>query len=183
MCGSYPGNVLSNESNKKVAEFVTSFPYIIVMGSGERGSMGAVKEIVLENGRDLIVVGPTLDLISCKADIKIPVESTFERLEEIYENTDAILFLDGGTGTLAEFNSFLNNKIETEDDKPLIVYNENGSYNLLLNDLEERRKMGLVKDNYKQYFEEAKNMKALDIKLKEAEEKYNNRLEKKGRVR
>ena len=183
MCGSYPGNVLSNESNKKVVELVTGFPYIIVMGSGERGSMGAVKEIVLENERSLIVVGAPLELIDCKADIKIPVESTFERLEKIYENTDAILFLDGGTGTLAEFSSFLNNKIEMEDDKPLIIYNENGSYNLLLKDLEERKKMGLMKDNYKQYFVEAKNIKDLDTKLKEAEEKYNNKLEKKGRVK
>lgn len=183
MCSSYPANIEVSESNKFVAECITSLPYTIVMASGESGSMGQIKEIARENGRELLIVGNCFQLARSTADIKISVKSTFERLEKIYENSDAILFLDGGIGMLSEFLSFLNNKIETDDEKPLIIYNKNGIFNFLLKDLEQRKKLGLIKDNYKEYFNEAKNLEDLALYLSKSEEFYNRMNEEKGKVK
>ena len=56
MCGSYSGTIDTLNDNNTIAELVTRRPYNIVMGSGESGSMGQVKEIVRANKRKLIVV-------------------------------------------------------------------------------------------------------------------------------
>ena len=176
MCGSYPGNVEVNDSSKIVIEALTMKPYTIVKGAGVNGTMGKVEEIARENGREILSIGNPIEL-------KIPVMSTFERLERIYENSDVVLFLDGGVGTVSEFLSFLNNKIETEGDKPLILYNPNGIYNLLLKDLEQRRRLGLIRDNYKDYFDEAKNLNHLAYYLEKYENKFNKESDERSKVR
>ena len=183
MCGSYPGNVEVNNSSKIVIEALTMKPYTIVKGAGVNGTMGKVEEIARENGREILSIGNPIELKRSTADIKIPVMSTFERLERIYENSDVVLFLDGGVGTVSEFLSFLNNKIETEGDKPLILYNPNGIYNLLLKDLEQRRRLGLIRDNYKDYFDEAKNLNHLAYYLEKYENKFNKESDERSKVR
>ena len=183
MCGSYPGNVEVNDSSKIVIEALTMKPYTIVKGAGTDGTMGIVEEIARENGREIVSIGNSFEIRRSTADIKIPVNSTFERLEKLYENSDIIIFLDGGTGTISEFLSFLNNKIETEGDKPLILYNPNGIYNLLLKDLEQRKRLGLIRDNYKDYFDEAKNLNHLAYYLEKYENKFNKESDERRKVR
>ena len=73
--------------------------------------------------------------------------------------------------------------METEGDKPLILYNPNGIYNLLLKDLEQRRKLGLVRDNYKEYFNEAKNLNDLAYYLEKYENKFNKESDERRKVR
>lgn len=180
MCGSYSGTIDTLNDNNTIAELVTRRPYNIVMSSGESGSMGQVKEIVRANKRKLIVVGNSFELVRSHADEKIPVNSTFERTAKIYEKSDAILVLTGGTGTLSEFMAFLNNKIETKDEKPLIVYNENGNFKEILADLENRKKAGLIDDSYDLYFKVARNINDLAAFLQEAEEKYARKMAKTG---
>ncbi len=183
MCASYPGNLEVNESSKIVIEALTMKPYTFVKGSGVDGTMGLVEEAAREKGRAILSVGNPFELSRSTADIKIPVKSTFERLEKIYENSDIIIFLDGGTGTLSEFLSFLNNKIETEGDKPLILYNPNGIYNFLLKDLEQRKRLDLIKYNYKEYFDEAKNLNDLAYYLEKYENKFNRESDERRKVR
>lgn len=129
--------------------------------------MRDVKEILRENGNMLITVGNSLELDRTTADVKVEVSSTFERAEKIYENSDIIIFLDGGTGTLSEFCSFLNNKIETDDK--------------IIDDLRRRYKEGLAsKGEY--YFKEVKSPLELKEHLEKVENKLNN-VEERSRVR
>ena len=118
MCGSREtASMESRLSNSRAVSEIADMGYTFVMGAGETGSMRDVKEILRENGNMLITVGNKFELDRTIADIKVEVSSTFERAERIYENSDVIIFLDGGTGTLSEFYSFLNNKVETDDKK------------------------------------------------------------------
>ena len=184
MCGSYEtASMESRLNNSKIANLVAMKDYCFVMESGETGSMRDVKEILKENGKFLIVVGREDELDEVNADVNVPVHSTFERLEAIYKNCDVILCLTGGVGTESEFISFLNNKIETKDDKPLIIYNEDGSYNYSLKALELKRKEGLVDSSYKLYFDEARNIEELAEYLEKAENKINKSTEERSRVR
>ena len=172
MCGSYDtANLESRLSNSEVVSSLVKRDYTFVMGSGETGSMRDAKEIIRENDSLLMIIGSKNELDrtkSSKTDIKIEVSSTFERLNEIYKNCDVIIFLDGGIGTLSEFTSFLNNKIETQTEKKrinndpsLILFNPNGLYNYLLKDMELRKASGLIDSNYKSFFAEANNVDEL----------------------
>ena len=144
--------------------------------------MRDVKEILRENGNMLITVGNKFELDRTNADVKVEVSSTFERAEHIYENSDVIIFLDGGTGTLSEFTSFLNNKIETDDKKKeLVLVNIDGVYNKQIDDLKRKYKEGLA-SNTLTYFKEVRSPLELKAYLEKVENKLNN-VEERSRVR
>lgn len=172
MCSSKSSASLNSRlNNATVASALAMQDYMFVMGSGTTGSMGNIKEILEENDKEIIAVGKGLELDKCRSKIKISVSSTFERAEKIYENSDAIIFLDGGMGTISEFISFLNNKIEIKDNKVLLLYNEYGNYNDLLKYLEGRKKEGLIDNDYTSYFDIAYTLEELIMKLEKAENK------------
>lgn len=174
MCGSRDTASLGSRlDNSEVAREVAKRGYTIVMGAGETGSMGDIKEIVSENGNLLLVVGREEELDKCfYADIKVSVSSTFERAFELYNNSDVIVFLDGGTGTLSEFISFLNNKIELNDrNKELILYNKNDVYDKIIEDLERRYKEGLA-SNIHDYFKKVSSIEELRSYLDEIENRF-----------
>ena len=184
MCGSSDmASLESRGSNSEAVYSIANKGYTFVMGAGESGSMRDAKEIIRENGNMLITVGNSLELGRTIADIKVEVSSTFERAERIYENSDVIIFLDGGTGTLSEFYSFLNNKIETDDkNKELVVVNIDGVYNKLIDDLKRRYKEGLA-SNTLTYFKEVRSPLELKAYLGEVEKKLNGSDQERERVR
>ena len=183
MCGSREtASMESRLSNSRAVSEIADMGYTFVMGAGETGSMRDVKEILRENGNMLITVGNRLELNRTTADVKVEVSSTFERAEHIYENSDVIIFLDGGTGTLSEFTSFLNNKIETDDKKKeLVLVNIDGVYNKQIDDLKRKYKEGLA-SNTLTYFKEVRSPLELKAYLEKVENKLNN-VEERSRVR
>ena len=184
MCGSSDmASLESRDSNSEAVYSIANKGYTFVMGAGESGSMRDAKEIIRENDNMLITVGNRFELDRTNADIKVEVGSTFERAERIYENSDVIIFLDGGTGTLSEFYSFLNNKIETDDkNKELVVVNIDGVYNKLIDDLKRRYKEGLA-SNTLTYFKEVRSPLELKAYLGEVEKKVNGSEQERERVR
>ena len=179
MCGSYESaSITTRLNNSKVASLVASKDYTIVMSARESGSMRDIKEIIRENGNSLIAVGKESELDRVDTDIKIQVSSPFERLEALYENSDIILFLTGGLGTLAELYAFYSRKIEEQDNKPLIIYNEDHSFDLLLKDLNKRNALGLIDQNYNLHLDVANNEEEL-VKVLEHYEK----IKEKGKCR
>lgn len=127
--------------------------YNIVMGSGTKGLMGTVKEIAKENGSILTVVGyDDLELNKNDASVKIKVESPVERTKILLEESDVLLFGPGGLGTLSELFSILTTKVEIEDDKPIIIYNEDHSYDDVIRLLDKKEKDGSISKAYKTTF-------------------------------
>ena len=183
MCGSRDtASMESRLSNSRAVSEIADMGYTFVMGAGETGSMRDVKEILRENGNMLITVGNKFELDRTNADVKVEVSSTFERAEHIYENSDVIIFLDGGTGTLSEFTSFLNNKIETDDKKKeLVLVNIDGVYNKQIDDLKRKYKEGLA-SNTLTYFKEVRSPLELKAYLEKVENELNN-VEERSRVR
>ena len=184
MCGSSDmASLESRDSNSEAVYSIANKGYTFVMGAGESGSMRDAKEIIRENGNILITVGNSLELGRTIADIKVEVSSTFERAERIYENSDVIIFLDGGTGTLSEFYSFLNNKVETDDKKKeLVVVNIDGVFDKVLDDLKRRYKEGLA-SNVLKAFKEVRRPEELEAYLGEVEKKLNSSEQERERVR
>ena len=83
---------------------------------------------------------------------------------------------------MAEFYSFLNNKIETNDDKTKVVlYNKEGYYNKVIDDLKRRYKEGLA-SNILTYFKEVRGPLELETYLEEVEKKLNGSEQERERV-
>lgn len=56
------------------------------------------------------------------------VENTFEREARIYNEASKVLILPGGTGSLAELFSMLEDNRTIESTKEIIIYNQDGYY-------------------------------------------------------
>lgn len=180
MCSSKETASLNSRlNNATVASVIAMKDYSFIMGAATSGSMGNIKEILKDSNRKLTIVGNEFEVQRVDADRKIIANSTFERTKKIYENSDVIIFLDGGIGTLAEITSCLSNKIETEDDKILILYNETGCFDYLLKDLERKNRNGLIDNFYDRYFDVNNNLEELANSLEKAE----NRFIKRGEIK
>ena len=59
-------------------------------------------------------------------------DNTFERTKNIYEKSDVLIILPGGTGTLAELFSFLEEARTQPNDKKIILYNLFISRNIIV---------------------------------------------------
>ena len=95
------------------------------------GVPGKVLNSFKENNRDIEIV--TLKIYNEDQD-KFNyanfnyVDTTFDRTKIIYDKSDVLLMLPGGTGTLAEILSFLEEKRTKNDNKDIILYNKDNYY-------------------------------------------------------
>lgn len=166
MCSSNDAaNLESRMIALNIAQAVVGCDFGVVMGSGTTGLMGQIKGVLAENNVFLEVVGieGEDELEAGFGDVKFPVDSSFARIEQLYRESDAILFLPGGVGTLSEFYAMLDCKLETGDQKPLILYNEDHSFDMVIKDMRERcTKRGFVDHQAFLDFEVVNNQKELE---------------------
>ena len=104
----------------------------LVIGiAGCKGVPGKVLNNFKENNRNIEIV--TLKIYNEDQD-KFNyanfnyVDTTFDRNKIIYDKSDVLLMLPGGTGTLAEVLSFLEEKRTKNDNKDIILYNKDNYY-------------------------------------------------------
>lgn len=76
-------------------------------------------------------------------DKEIVVNTTTERFEKIYENSDVLLFLPGGLGTYAEIFSAIEER-RIESGKKIIIYNNNYFYTPMIKELYKLYKDGFI---------------------------------------
>ena len=80
--------------------------------------------------------------------IKLPLakhyirETTFDLKKSIFENSDLIVALAGGIGTLSEVLAFVEENRSNDKNVPIIIYDENNYYKFLLEEL------GLMQNEY-----------------------------------
>ena len=107
----------------------------IVFGVCSDGLMGTVYRVAKQNGNKIIGICPKIykdNFISITCDEKILTDSIFERIDRIIDESDAIVFLPGGIGTLHELFSFIELKRNNQFDKPIIIYNYNHFFDELI---------------------------------------------------
>ena len=92
----------------------------------------------------------------------ILVQNSFERTKILLEETDCVIITPGGTGTIAEFYTILEEYRTIEAKKKLYVLNLDGHYDTLLHSIRDLVAKGFNKEDIFNYIEE------IDIaKLKE----------------
>lgn len=108
----------------------------VVYGGGAVGLMGCIADRYIEKGGEIKGVIPEfmvkVEWAHPKVSDMLIVRDMHERKSKLIENTDAIVALPGGTGTLEELMEVLALKRLGKYLKPIILLNTDGFYDPLI---------------------------------------------------
>ena len=142
----------------------------LVFGAYNNGLMGISYEIAKKYNRKVTGMCPEfyrdrLEALDCD---KSEVTSTMlDSTLKIYENSDLLIFLPGGFGSIYEFFTANYSKICDEINIPIILYNSCGFYDKLIEFIDEIDSKKLIRDSEKNKFVIANNIEEVMLYLKE----------------
>lgn len=156
---------------KEVANIFTENHFELVCG-GIKSSM--MKEIFEEFQKQNL--STTVVTLTCynedlsKANNTYLVSSTFERTKKLYELADILVFLPGGTGSLSEIFSSLEEYRTIDQLKQIIIYNYKGFYDPIISLIERLIKEGFNDEGVIKKLIVVNNLKELKMKVSEENE-------------
>lgn len=111
----------------------------LVFGADNKGFMGLSYETALKFGRSITGICPELykeDFKNLQCNTEIIAKNVGERTDEMIKNSDALIFLPGGLGTIYELFTAIESKRSHEHDKPILIYNSCNYFDRLIKLLE-----------------------------------------------
>ncbi len=146
---------------KKTSEILLSKVLIkhdLVFGACNSGITGIAHDIACKNNRNITGVAPTIykdNFKNSKCNKEIEVVDVANRMNEFIKESDVLLFLPGGYGTLAEFFFMVDKKRAGEFNKPIILYNDHESkyYDMLLKLLNQFKRFGFATEKEESYYQ------------------------------
>lgn len=128
------------EATRQLALELTRHKVEIIYGGGSIGLMGNLADTVIENGGKITGIIPKFMAEVEWAHTNLPnlviVDSMHERKSLMIENTDCVIALPGGCGTVEELMEVITLKRLGLFTKPIIILNINEFYNPLIDLLE-----------------------------------------------
>lgn len=129
------------------------YDYDLVFGASNHGLMGLCYDVSFKHSRNITGIYPDVyedeaRELSC---IKIPVKTVSERTDKLIEQSDVLVFLPGGIGTIYELFTAIESKRAMEHKKPIIIYNCCDFYNnlfLQLDKIYEENFTSLIDEGY-----------------------------------
>ena len=119
---------------KNFLDELFAYEHDLVFGACGKGLMGLSYNVAINNCSDVIGIYP--EFYKSEADglqcLGIPVKTVSERTDKVIEQSDALIFLPGGIGTLYELFTAIESKRACEHNKPIIIYNCCGFYDNVL---------------------------------------------------
>lgn len=136
-CGSRPGRDPAYQRDAtELGNVMAANGWRLVYGAGDVGLMGAVARAAQDAGGDTFGVIPMhlLEREVGKTDLHrfIVTEDMHERKKVMYMNSDAIVVLPGGAGSLDEFFEVLTWAQLGLHAKPIVLMNTNGYWDPLI---------------------------------------------------
>jgi hypothetical protein len=136
-CGSRPGkNPRYSEDASAVGEMLAQNGWRLVYGAGDVGLMGETARAAQNAGGDTFGVIPVhlMKLEVGKKDLTrfVVTETMHERKKVMYMNSDAIVVLPGGAGSLDEFFEVLTWRQLGLHEKPIFLLNTEGYWTPLM---------------------------------------------------
>ena len=107
----------------------------LVFGTCKSGLMGIAHDITKKLGGKVIGVCPAAykdDFKTLQCDVEIITKTVSERTDSVIKESDALVFIAGGIGTLYELLTAIECKRCHEFDKPIVIYNGTGYFDKLL---------------------------------------------------
>ncbi|ARE82562.1 LOG family protein YvdD [Roseovarius mucosus] len=170
-CGARPGHdpIYMQEANA-VGQMLAAEGWRLVYGAGDVGLMGATARAVQAAGGETFGVIPA-HLVSWevgKRDLTqyIVVETMHERKKVMFMNSDAIVVLPGGAGSLDEFFEVLTWRQLGLHQKPIFILNTNGYWTPLMQILDHVVRQGFAGENVKSFVQSLETPQDLRIALR-----------------
>ena len=136
----------------QLGEWIGRNGHALVYGGCDMGLMECVAKAVRKSGGKVIGVIPSRleqgGHASKYIDERITCDTLGERKKLMLENSDAIVALPGGIGTLDEIFTVASEGTLSYHDKRVIVYNMKGFWNGLQSLLNSLQKRGLMRGDY-----------------------------------
>jgi uncharacterized protein (TIGR00730 family) len=136
----------------QLGEWIGRHGHALVYGGCDMGLMECVAKAVRKSGGKVIGVIPSRleqgGHASKYIDERITCDTLGERKKLMLENSDAIVALPGGIGTLDEIFTVASEGTLSYHDKRVIVYNMKGFWNELQSLLNSLQKRGLMRGDY-----------------------------------
>lgn len=122
---------------KSIAKNISSFlanDNDLVFGASSKSMMGICYKEFAKKERKIYAFTTSKyieDLKNLDKAKKYIRETTFDLKKDMLFNSDLVVALPGGVGTLSEILSYIEEKRSNELDIPIIIYDENNYYKLL----------------------------------------------------
>ena len=171
-CGSRVG--ISNEYSynaKLLGEKIADNNFRLVYGGGNIGLMGILAESCYQNGGEILGVIP--HKLSQKEQGNqnifnhIVTEDMHERKKVMYMNSDIIIALPGGIGTLEELFEMITWKQLGFHRKPIYLLNVLEYWDLFINNFDHMIKIGFLEKEALNYFRVCETVDEIFLDLKE----------------
>ena len=127
-----------NDDYKSVARFVSNYlaknGYDLIYGGASTSMMGICYDEFQKHERTIYAFTTEKyqdDLVNLPKAIKFIKETTFEMKKEMFENSDLIVVLPGGIGTLSELLAFIEENRSNNKDIPIEIFDETNYYQKL----------------------------------------------------
>lgn len=128
--------------------------YDLVFGACNKGLMGLSYNAAISNDSDILGIYPKAYEEEAKGLLGVmePVNTVSDRTDMIIRESDILLFLPGGIGTVYELFTAIESKRAMEHNKPIIVYSVDGFYDELFCQLDKMCDENFVsKEDFRNY--------------------------------
>ena len=159
---------------RSISSFLAKSECDLVFGAASSSMMGICYEEFVKNNRNVYSFTTKKyidDLKKLDKSEHYIRETTFDLKKDMFFNSDFIVYLPGGVGTISELLTYIEEKRSNDSDKPIIVYDENNFYDKIIESLKELVNEGFVSEDIFDMFKIIKNPN--DFKNEYYEIKYN----------
>ena len=152
------------ESAIKVCEFLAENGWDLNWGSGSISIMGICYDVFAKYNRRIYgytspkYASDIENLPNAKHSI---FDTTFDLKKNIFGDADLVLLLPGGTGTISEFFSYLEEVRSNDIDTTLVIYNDNHHFDSTLALIDDLVKRDFNNKTIYNYFEVVNNLEEL----------------------
>jgi hypothetical protein len=172
-CGSRPGrNPAHAEAARATGAILARNGWRLVFGAGDVGLMGAVAEAAVAAGAETMGVIPTHLLGREKTGRDrtrlVVTEDMHERKKVMFMNSDAVVVLPGGAGSLDEFFEVLTWAQIGLHGKPILLLDVDGYWQPLLRLLDHVIAEGFAGESLLEHFVAVPDVPALEAALTDA---------------
>lgn len=132
----------------EVGRWIGSTGRTLVYGGADRGLMEVLARAVKDSGGRVYGVMPQVlldrGLESGQVDVAFHCADLHDRKATLLRESDVLVALPGGIGTLDEIFTALGANVVGPGRKPVVLYNVDGCWDLLLRQLDELHRAGLA---------------------------------------
>ena len=153
-----------NESEKLI-EYLAQKGFELNWGSGSISIMGLCYDVFSKYNRPIhgYTTKKYADDIDNLPNAKHKIyDDTFDLKKNIYNDADLVVCLPGGTGTVSEFFSYIEEARSNDNPKDIILYNVNHQFDSLLNLIEDLVSKNFNSNSIYNYFKVINSLEEFD---------------------